>query len=639
MPLQLKRVRITAGNVVAFDERFHQGINLIEGENSSGKSTLFKIIYHGLGGAITPAQWTEAALRCDRVLVEVALGETVLTMARKIGERAASAPVLILAGTIDHALDGASIDDWQEYPYSRSDNKQSISQLLFSLLRWPEAFSDQGDFLTFNQFLRAHYADQDSPNTTVLRYEDQFDKPTTRESIGNFLLGGNDQKLAQKERALRESEAEYSRASGAASAGVQLMGGEFDELNLPALAETQLRYASELGELEEASSTLMQQALRPIGRADVDVERLGQVTDSISKIKRQIAATSEKVSQTQFEIEDSDLFLSTLSSRVQYLTEASSAATDFGPISLDFCPACGTTVPMSDDHAHCYLCKTEFGDEPAEKRFFSMINSAQSQIEQSKRLQKNRWADLQKSQHELATLSRSLDAAAVELEQQQASVVSSTQAKLAETQSRIGFIRSELERLRRDHSIIERLQKLRERRDQLNNLINALREEIEALRSNSNTRVANAFARVSSETLEFLRADVERQEGFRDSQSVEVDYRANRFRLSGANSLSASSTAYMRNSIFLGEMFAACSMPSMRHLRMVMLENLEDKGMEPSRYHHFHRTIVDRSQTLSGEWQIFIATADWAPRLTTGVTRIGRRYTHERKTLDLPATL
>lgn len=638
MPLQLRRLRITAGSVVAFDERFHAGINLIEGENSSGKSTLFKILYHGLGGAISPAQWTQAALRCDQVLVEVAIGETVLTLARKIEARATS-PVLVLADTIDIALTAATLDQWQEYPYSRSENKQSISQLLFSLLRWPEAFSDQGDFVTINQFLRLHYADQDSPNTTVLRYEDQFDKPTTRESIGNFLLGGNDQRLAQKEKLLREAESEYARASGAASAGVQLMGGEFDELNLPALSLRQSEFEAELVKLEDRAKALTLAALRPISREDVDTQRLDQVTADIANYKRKISETSAQISQTIFEIEDSDLFLATLNNRVRYLSESAASASEFGPISLEFCPACGTTVPTSDDHAHCYLCKSKFGDEPPEKRFFSMINSSQIQIEQSRRLQTGRRAKLQKYQHELSIARRSLDASAVELEQQQASVVSVTQAELAEVQSRIGFLRSELERLRRDQAIIQRLQALRNRRDELNVTITQLKEEIDALRSGSNTRVSNAFARVSSETIAFLRADMERQEGFRESESVEVDYRLNRFRLSSENSLSASSTAYMRNAVFLGELFAACSMPSMRHLRLLMLENLEDKGMEPNRYYQFHRTIVERANSLDGDWQILIATADWAPDIHEGFTRIGERFTHDRKTLALPPAL
>lgn len=638
MSMQLRRIRISSGGFVAFDETFHQGINLIEGENSSGKSTLFKLIYYALGGALQPAQWTEAALRCDRIMAEVQIGETTLTISRKIEGRATT-PISVLPSTMQTALTDATLDDWKEYSYSRSENKQSFSQLLFSILKWPEAFSDQGDFITFNQLLRAHYADQDSPNTTVLKFEDQFDKPTTRESIGNFLLGSSDNRLGQKERTLREFEGEYARVSGATSAGVQLMGGEFDDLNLPALNARQSAYEQELAALENQSANLMRQALQPINKSDVDVTHLSEVTHKLSSIKRNISATSEKISQLSFEISDSDLFLSTLNNKIRYLTEAGTAATEFGAVGLDFCPACGTTVSNSLDPSHCYLCKSTMGEEPAERRFFSMINSSQSQIEQSRRIQKGRKTNLDNAILEMSTLRRDLEATASELEQQQVSVVSETQAALATTQSRIGFIKSELERLKRDHSVIQRLQSLRDRRDELNAQIVGLREEIDALRSQSSIRVANAFARVSSETLNFLRADMERQEGFHESDSVEIDYRNNRFRLSSSNSLSASSTAYMRNAIFLGEFLASFKVTAMRHLKILLLENLEDKGMEPSRYYNLHENIVRRAKELTGEWQIFIATADWSPALTDGFTRVGQRYTHDNKTLRLPPPL
>jgi hypothetical protein len=131
---------------------------------------------------------------------------------------------------------------------------------------------------------------------------------------------------------------------------------------------------------------------------------------------------------------------------------------------------------------------------------------------------------------------------------------------------------------------------------------------------------------------------MERQEGFHRSTSVEIDYRNNRFSLGSIKSLSASSTAYMRNSIFISELVAANGNSAMRHLQVLLLENLEDKGMEPERYYNLHRTIVERTTTLGGDWQIFIATADWNPNLTEGFTRIGPRYTHGRRTLQLPAT-
>jgi predicted ATPase len=46
--LALKRVRVTAGASVEYDQEFHHGVNVIRGENSSGKSTIADFIFFGL---------------------------------------------------------------------------------------------------------------------------------------------------------------------------------------------------------------------------------------------------------------------------------------------------------------------------------------------------------------------------------------------------------------------------------------------------------------------------------------------------------------------------------------------------------------------------------------------------------------
>jgi DNA repair exonuclease SbcCD ATPase subunit len=48
--LALKRLRITKDASAVFDESFHRGVNIIRGENSSGKSTISDFIFYGLGG-------------------------------------------------------------------------------------------------------------------------------------------------------------------------------------------------------------------------------------------------------------------------------------------------------------------------------------------------------------------------------------------------------------------------------------------------------------------------------------------------------------------------------------------------------------------------------------------------------------
>ena len=48
----LNRLQIITDNgEIAFDEPFHKGVNIIRGDNSSGKSTITHFIFYVLGGA------------------------------------------------------------------------------------------------------------------------------------------------------------------------------------------------------------------------------------------------------------------------------------------------------------------------------------------------------------------------------------------------------------------------------------------------------------------------------------------------------------------------------------------------------------------------------------------------------------
>jgi VIT1/CCC1 family predicted Fe2+/Mn2+ transporter len=44
-------VILTQEGRIAYDEKFHRGVNIIRGDNSSGKSTISHFIFYVLGGA------------------------------------------------------------------------------------------------------------------------------------------------------------------------------------------------------------------------------------------------------------------------------------------------------------------------------------------------------------------------------------------------------------------------------------------------------------------------------------------------------------------------------------------------------------------------------------------------------------
>ncbi|MEZ9003800.1 AAA family ATPase [Vibrio splendidus] len=57
--LMINRFIAFKGDKVMYDQQFHQGINIVRGEHSVGKSTLLDLIFYALGGELKDREWKE----------------------------------------------------------------------------------------------------------------------------------------------------------------------------------------------------------------------------------------------------------------------------------------------------------------------------------------------------------------------------------------------------------------------------------------------------------------------------------------------------------------------------------------------------------------------------------------------------
>ncbi len=71
---------LTESGQVAYDERFHPGVNIIRGENGSGKSTITHLLFYGLGGDYT--RFVRQAQHCSEVWVQTRINGALLTLQR-----------------------------------------------------------------------------------------------------------------------------------------------------------------------------------------------------------------------------------------------------------------------------------------------------------------------------------------------------------------------------------------------------------------------------------------------------------------------------------------------------------------------------------------------------------------------------
>src|SRR3546814_5224909 len=116
--LIVERMRIEREAHAVFDEFFHCGVNVIRGDNSSGKSTILNFVYYGLGGDL--ADWSSAAKLCTRVLIQVRINDKVATLARDVSTKP-KRPMDIFGGEMESALT-APQSAWWRFGYARAES-------------------------------------------------------------------------------------------------------------------------------------------------------------------------------------------------------------------------------------------------------------------------------------------------------------------------------------------------------------------------------------------------------------------------------------------------------------------------------------------------------------------------------------
>ncbi|MBK9003916.1 MAG: AAA family ATPase [Sphingomonadales bacterium] len=209
-----------------YDAAFHPRLNIIRGENSSGKSTLLDFMFYGLGGEVS--DWRDAALACSEVMLEVELNGMPAVLSREVSEFSGR-PMRIFLGSLDEFATRPT--EWALHPYKRSDNKESFSQVLFRLMGMPEAAGDANSNITMHQMLRLLYADQLSPVDRIFRFE-RFDTALTRKTVGDLLCGAYDNALYRQQLRLREADKEYAQATAEWRNATAVFSGTTHSINM-----------------------------------------------------------------------------------------------------------------------------------------------------------------------------------------------------------------------------------------------------------------------------------------------------------------------------------------------------------------------------------------------------------------------
>ncbi|POO54314.1 hypothetical protein CPJ18_02095 [Agrobacterium rosae] len=589
-------------------------------------------LFYGLGGDLF--DWREIALNCESIFLQASVNEKAITLSREIVAQPVR-PMRIYIGEMEDAL-GSAADGWEVFPYSRG-SKDSFSQVLFRFLGLPEVQTGESQSkITMNQILRLLYADQISPIDRIFRLQ-QFDDAVTRQTVGDLLCGAFSDKFYRA--VIRSSEASKELAEvvtkirstiAAHSRGRTPLTREWLEAETVTINEALSAKNAEIERLEN-----------DIFHAQFD-DRLTlndqeETYKRIVQLQAEIASIEEDLNTKSLEQADSAQFISAIDGRLFQLQNSYAVIEEFDRLDFQFCPSCLEPVEAHGVEGACTLCKEPFDKSRTRSRSLKLINEFSRQREQSLELQNMRDVEIRELRSKLASVKELWAQANRHYSVSVKTPTTEIRANLRRLNREAGYLIKQLEELAGKSEVISQIEQLSTERETLQQELDLLKAVIENENTRTRERVSAARQKIEAITIEFLKADLSRQSTFDNARSVDFEFDGNRIAVNGDSFFSASSMVYLKNSFLAAFLYAAANDPLFSHPRILIMDTIEDKGMEPGRSKNFQKLLRDMSDIAKSEHQIIIATSMIAEELNDPKYTVGEYYTHTNRTLKVRA--
>lgn len=639
---------VTDENKCAYDEKFHRGVNIIRGQNSSGKSTILRFIFFVLGG--TYQDFVPEALRCSHVVAEVETNGKILTLKRYLdkteeGDRCKKdIPMYIYFGGIDDykADPRPRSEKWHKYGYRSSSETRSFSNVLFQMMGLPEFKADSN--ITMHQILRLIYLDQESPLSSLFFF-DQWDKELTRETVARLLMGLYDEELSQAKLKKEEVERDIEQVIRKKKVAAELledpktMSSQFLKEMIRGIEEEVVRIGDRVKELREHRPDEQESDTKQVSF------EFRRCQEEISSLRKEAGRIETLVNHLKAELEDSAYFIDALRKKKEAVQHSIATREYFDALDLKLCPVCLSELSPKEP-GHCPVCDAPVDSSKGENQALRIQLELDHQISESEALLKANKVELDNLKDKLRTKKRQLTAAQRQFDDAVRNVRSSRDEEIDHLLQTKGYKEAEanqyrtlLEYAERYERLSKELSDLQLRHEKLTNYIQAAENRIERGQRDIDHSI-------SENGVFMLNNDQERQQEFMHASDFKVNYKQNLAYISNQRiKLSASSAFYLKMAARFALLFASLQVDTMMYPRLLFSDNMEDKGMEEERAKNFQRMVVRRLQeletrnlnpdtgTLEPNYQLIFATSNIADELNTPAYTIGEEYSQSNKSL------
>lgn len=631
--LQLRHLSIHADGKTAYSETFSNGVNIIHGDNGSGKSTIADFIFFALGGELR--SWKTHAGHCDFVVAEVQLGQSTLTLKREVSE-IAGRPMHIYFGPYDEAM-AAGPAAWNILPYKRPSSGLSFSQVLFRSMGIPEAVSTGDSNITMHQILRLLYGDQMTPIQRIFRQEN-FDTWQMRQAVGYFVCGVGGHELHELQLQLRSESAKHEQASQELRSLMVVAGSYGDKILIEQLESVIEKLAND--RLEALAK--LDDLLNRDDSAEVAAMATAATKTRMRELQRakgEVADLEDRTAILEYEIQDSARFMEYLEQSLSEFDDAAATFFSLGHLRFEFCPSCFTpvTAQHTSGPGHCQLCGSEISVATGGERKLAAKLDLEMQLKESRALAASRVKDLESLKGALRSAQVRLRMASQAAESLRHHTGTKRDTAVAELSRKLGYLESELALLERRVELSKEIARLSTTKEALNAEISRLKTRIAATEAAQDKRKRSAFTTVADAVIRMLKQDLQSQSDFFPVESMSFSFAEDWIAVNGDKNVSrsASGMVILKNSFLVGLYLAALQDQAFLLPRFMLLDNIEDKGMVRDRSWNFQRVTVQEASKFTAPHQLIFTTSMLAPELEKSGLVIGRKFTRDEPSLKL----
>ncbi|ELO6156054.1 AAA family ATPase [Escherichia coli] len=597
---------------IACDLTFKKGLNIITGHNSSGKSTVLDFIAYTLGAE--GIHFKPAALECKESYLQISIFNEIVTLCRTVNLKEKNS-LSVFFGDINSALE-ATTAEWIVLPYNNYEEKFSFSKLLFELLNYPIPTTSTS-IITMNQLLRIIYADQ-MYTYPIFKFE-KWDSSEKRAAIRDFIFGLHTDELYELQNTLKEYKKNQENKKN-----------EIKSVNSLMLRANENYDIEELEQIIVDKSFEKEQLLLSIKNYDTTYNSSSELTtDQLelqNNIKVELLATNKeytsltrKIDELNFDIIDSKNFIKELENRLAEINEAKLTHEEVKNFEFKFCPSCYEPISNNDslqyNSTDCHLChkphsKSKSESESGITPLMKMQTEILFQKNESTKLLKLKIEKLSQLELNFKSSLKRLK----ELQKQYDELTSTWHTKyeigLISLHKNVSEIDSEILYKSNLLNIAYQIQALNKELNDIKNSITQTEIQIESLEKSSFHRKRKILAKINERLKSFLKQDLERQEEFVNPDSVDVVFEDNIIFVNKIGYFSQSSLVLLRHLFHIALLSVSNETPEMRFPQLLLLDGINDGGLEADRAYNLQHIILNEAQKLKNQFQIIMATSE-----------------------------